>query len=116
MDVLREVDLIEEVARIYGYENIEPIMPTIMTSYNKNQVWDNIDVIRETLVGLGFCETINYSFIPADTMNVFGIDENEDIYSNLILQNPIAGAYSLMRPMMTYSELNCLAYNYSHKQ
>ncbi len=113
LDVLREVDLIEEVARIYGYENIEPIMPTIMTSYNKNQVWDNIDVIRETLVGLGFCETINYSFIPADTMNVFGIDENEDIYSNLILQNPIAGAYSLMRPMMTYSELNCLAYNYS---
>ena len=113
LDVLQEVDLIEEVARIYGYDNIEPVMPTIMTSYNKNQAWTNMDIIRDVLVGLGFCETINYSFIPADTMKIFGIDESEDIYSDLKVQNPIAGAYSLMRPMMTYSLLNCLAYNYS---
>lgn len=113
LDVLQEVDLIEEVARIYGYDNIEPVMPTIMTSYHKNDVWANIDIIRETLVGLGFFETINYSFIPSDTMETFGIDKNEDIYSDLVLQNPIAGAYALMRPMMAYSMLNCLAYNYS---
>lgn len=113
LDVLQEVDLIEEVARIYGYDNIIPVMPTIMTSYNKNRIWSNMDIIRETLVGLGFCETINYSFIPADTMKTFDIDKGEDIYSDLVLQNPIAGAYSLMRPMMTYSMLNCLAYNYS---
>ncbi|MDO4200175.1 MAG: phenylalanine--tRNA ligase subunit beta [Clostridia bacterium] len=113
LDVLKEVDLIEEVARIYGYDNIDPVMPTIMTSYNKNEVWSNMDVVREVLGGLGFGETINYSFIPADTMKIFGIEDGEDIYSDLKIQNPIAGAYSLMRPMMTYSLLNCLAYNYS---
>ena len=113
LDVLKEVDLIEEVARIYGYDNIEPVMPTIMTSYNKNQAWSNMDIIRELLVGLGFCETINYSFIPGDTMKIFGIEPQDELYSDLVLQNPIAGAYALMRPMMTYSLLNCLAYNYS---
>ena len=113
LDVKQEVDLIEEVARIHGYDNIEPIMPTIMTSYNKNNIWSNIDILREVLAGLGFHETINYSFIPGDTMKTFGISEGERLYSDLILQNPIAGAYSLMRPFMTCSLLNCLIYNYS---
>lgn len=113
LDVKQEVDLIEEVARIHGYDNINPVMPTIMTSYNKNNIWSNIDILRETLAGLGFHETINYSFIPNDTMKIFGISEGERIYSDLLLQNPIAGAYSLMRPFMTYSLLNCLIYNYS---
>lgn len=113
LDVNQEVDLIEEVARIHGYDNIAPVMPTIMTSYNKNNVWSNMDIIREVLVGLGFYETINYSFIPGDTMKTFGISKDERLYSDLSLQNPIAGAYSLMRPFMAYSLINCLCYNYS---
>ncbi len=113
LDVKQEVDLIEEVARIHGYDNIKPVMPTIMTSYNKNNIWSNIDILREVLAGLGFHETINYSFIPGDTMQTFGISEGERFYSELLLQNPIAGAYSLMRPFMTYSLLSCLIYNYS---
>lgn len=113
LDVKQEVDLIEEVARIHGYDNIEPVMPTIMTSYNKNNIWSNIDIAREVLAGLGFHETINYSFIPNDTMKIFDIAEGERVYSDLLLQNPIAGAYALMRPFMTYSLLNCLIYNYS---
>lgn len=46
-------------------------------------------------------------------MKIFDIAEGERVYSNLLLQNPIAGAYALMRPFMTYSLLNCLIYNYS---
>ena len=113
LDVKLEVDLIEEVARIYGYDNIKPVMPTIKTSYSKNEVWDNMDIIREVFTGLGFNETVNYSFIPNNTMKIFGIENGDRLYSDLVLQNPIAGAYSLMRPIMTYSLLNSLAYNYS---
>ena len=113
LDVKLEVDLIEEIARIYGYDNIKPVMPTIKTSYNKNEIWDNMNIIREVFVGLGFNETINYSFIPNNTMKIFGIEDGDRLYSDLALQNPIAGAYALMRPMMTYSLLSSLAYNYS---
>lgn len=113
LDIKIPADIAEEIARIHGYDNITPIMPTIQTSYHKNIVWENMDIIRETLRGLGFNETINYSFIPSDSMKIFNIEPGHRLYSDLILQNPIAGAYSLMRPMMTYSLLDCLAYNYS---
>ncbi len=113
LDLKQEVDLIEEVARIYGYDNIEPVMPTIMTSYRENLVWDNISLAREVLCGLGFNETINYAFIPGDTMKNLGIAPGDRLYSDISIQNPISGAYALMRPNMVYSLVNCLAYNYS---
>lgn len=113
LDVKSEVDLIEEVARIHGYDNIEPVMPTIATDYTENKIWSNMDIIRNVLIGFGFNETINYSFIPINTMNIFGIEKGENLFSDLTLQNPIANAYSLMRPTLAYSLLSCLAYNYS---
>lgn len=113
LDVKQEVDIIEEVARIYGYDNIKPVMPTIQTQYNKNEIWDKFDVLRRILTGLGFNETINYSFIPQDSMQLLGISKGESLYSDVILKNPIASAYALMRPTMVYSLLSCLAYNYS---
>lgn len=113
LDVKQEVDLIEEVARIYGYDEITPVMPTIMTQYNRNEIWDKNDIIRRILTGLGFNETINYSFIPQNSMKLLDIKEGEELYSDLILQNPISPMYALMRPTMVYSLLNCLAYNYS---
>ncbi len=113
LDIKQEVDLIEEVARIHGYDNIEAVMPTIQTNYSRNEIWSKMDKIRETLIGLKFSETINYSFIPENTMEIYGIEPGSAIYSDLTLQNPIAGAYSLMRPMLAFSLLNCLAYNYS---
>ena len=113
LDVKKEVDLIEEVARIHGYDNIPIEMPTIRTSYNKNSIWTAMDHIRSILIGMNFSETINYSFIPNNTMELLGIKDNDSIYSNILLQNPISNAYSLMRPTLVYSLINCLAYNYS---
>lgn len=113
LDVKSEVDLIEEIARIHGYDNIEPVMPTIAIDYNENKIWSNMAIIRDILIGFGFNETINYSFIPNNTMNIFEIKKGEKLFSDLTLQNPIANAYSLMRPTLAYSLLSCLAYNYS---
>lgn len=113
LDVKKEVDLIEEVARIHGYDNIPLEMPTIKTSYNKNSIWTAMDHIRRILIGLKFSETINYSFIPNNTMELLGIENTDSIYSDVVLQNPISNAYSLMRPTLVYSLVNCLAYNYS---
>lgn len=113
LDVKQEVDITEEIARIHGYDNIPAVMPVVMTGYQKNEIWSRMDKIRKNLIGLGFNETINYSFIPNNTMKMLGISVDDDIYSDLSLQNPIAGAYALMRPTLAYSMVNCLAYNYS---
>lgn len=115
LDILQEADLIEEIARMYGYDNIPAVMPTTRIGYTKNEVWNNKDKIRDILIGLNFSEVINYSFIPFDTMERLGISRGDDMYSDILLQNPISNAYSLMRPTLVYSLLNSLAYNYSIK-
>lgn len=115
LDVLKDIDLIEEVARIHGYDNILPKPPVIPVIFNKNKIWDNINKIRDILISLNFCETINYSFIPHDTMKQLNIKPESKLYSDLVLKNPIANNYSLMRPTLVYSLINTLAYNYSVK-
>ncbi|BED92659.1 MAG: phenylalanine--tRNA ligase subunit beta [Candidatus Paraimprobicoccus trichonymphae] len=113
LDIKEEIDLIEEVARIYGYDNIESKMPKIQIGYTKNKISYNIDVLRRILMGLNFNEIISYSFIPSDTMKIFGIEKGSDFYSDLLLENPVAQSHSLMRPFLICSLLNTLIYNYS---
>ncbi len=113
LDVKKEVDLIEEIARIHGYDNISPTMPTIQVDYKRNEIWENMDKLREIFVGLGFYEVITYSFIPQNFMNMFSITQNDRLYSDLILENPINKEYALMRPTLAYSLISSLAYNYS---
>ncbi len=113
LDVKCEVDIIEEVARIHGYDNIAPTMPTVQLCYNKNTVWDNIDKLREIFVGLGFDEVITYSFIPSDFIDTFKVPKGDRLHSDLILKNPINKEYALMRPTLVYSLVDSLVYNYS---
>lgn len=113
LDLEKEINIIEEVARIYGYHNIEPSMPKITIGYNKNEFLENTDIIRNTLIGLGSYEVITYSFIPENTMKVMNIDSEHRLYSDLLIQNPISPNYALMRPTMLYSLADSLAYNYS---
>ncbi len=113
LDVTKEVDLIEEVARIHGYDNISPVMPTMKLQYKHNVIWENIDKLREIFVGLGFYEVITYSFIPKSFTEMFNINKNDDLYSDLVLKNPINKDYALMRPTLVYSLVSSLAYNYS---
>ena len=113
LDIFKEVDIIEEIARIYGYDNIDPVMPAIQIQYNKNHIWDNIDVLRNILVGLGFNEVVNYAFIPEDITKFLGIKKDHFLYSDLKLQNPISPMYCLMRPTLIYSLISSLSYNYA---
>ena len=115
LDATQDIDLIEEVARIHGYDNIHVTPPTSQIIYNKNQIWDNMNKIREILLGANFSETINYSFIPSETIKKLDIKPGDRLFSDLVLQNPITESYNLMRPSLVYSLVNTLAYNYSVK-
>ena len=109
LDIEREIDLIEEVARSYGYDNINPVNLCTELVYRPNHLHDNIDKIKNSLIGFGFSEVINYSFIPESIYDLCGIDKS----SCVILQNPLSNLYNLMRPNMVFSMLSSLVYNYS---
>jgi phenylalanyl-tRNA synthetase beta chain len=113
LDVKIEEDLIEEIARSVGYDNIKAEMPITRMNYTKNEILENREKARGALLGFGFDEVITYAFIPENTMELLGITKENRFFSDLKLQNPIASAYALMRPTMSYSMFSSLAYNYS---
>jgi phenylalanyl-tRNA synthetase beta chain len=63
LDINIKEDMIEEIARIYGYENIPTQAPReILAPIERNEEYFYSDIIRNILTGLGFCEVYNYSF------------------------------------------------------
>ena len=77
LDVDREIDLTEELARIYGYNKIPNTLPSFagavveLPSARKNKT------IRETMLALGYNETLSPTFIPLDEARQFGATEAE---------------------------------------
>lgn len=112
-DVSIEADLIEELARIYGYNNL-PKTPGLtkqrLAAVTETQV--PMSTLRGHLVGQGFQEVVTYSFIdPALSTKVFGELENP-----ILLQNPISEEMSLMRPSILPGLLHTLQYNLNRQQ
>ncbi|MDR1240485.1 MAG: phenylalanine--tRNA ligase subunit beta [Oscillospiraceae bacterium] len=113
LDIDSEIDVIEEVARGFGYNRIEPTNLLADTAYRKNEVYSALDTIRNIMVGVGADEVITYSFIQSNAMEVLGILPKDKAYGDVFLQNPISSSYSLMRPTLVVSLLQTLSYNYS---
>ena len=75
-DLTRTADIYEEIIRMYGFENIEPVMPIENIQAGKKA--ENIDLIdntKEILREIGLQEVINYSFIPKNVVDILNIKE-----------------------------------------
>ena len=70
-DVALEQDLIEEVARIYGYENIPKTLPSIKPCISDERTMGLASLVKNTLVGLGLNEAITYSLIDRNLLSGF---------------------------------------------
>ena len=68
VDVMHQVDLIEDVAISFGYNNIKPIWRDLPTTGSMRSEQDLIDLVRELMVGLGFQETLNYTLTNSETL------------------------------------------------
>src|SRR6202012_5727100 len=92
-DIEIEEDLIEEVARIYGFENI-PAHPPVATSEMRatNETQRSIHTIRHALAARDYAETVNFSFVDAEWEQDFAGNDKP-----VRLLNPIASQLSVMR-------------------
>lgn len=111
-DIEQEVDLIEELIRVYGYQHISerPIRLTqskVMGSEKELPVAQ----LKQALMTQGFQEVINYSFISAEHQQLF--DPQAVL---LTLANPLSGEYAVMRSSLWPGLLNTLAYNFARQQ
>lgn len=111
-DIRAEEDLIEEVARIKGYDKVPALMPIIKVAPNKpSKTFLFKRKIRELLSGDGFLEVINYSFVSVDNAALGSIKEEDTVK----LINPLSDEQSVMRPSLLPSLLDNLKLNASHR-
>ncbi|RKZ69086.1 MAG: phenylalanine--tRNA ligase subunit beta [Gammaproteobacteria bacterium] len=111
-DIEIEADLIEEIARIYGYNNIKRQLPLAHLQMHKdNELQIHIKKMRQLLVDRGYQEAITYSFVDAKTLEIL----NPGIEA-LPLANPIASELSVMRTSLLPGLVGALLYNQKRQQ
>ena len=111
-DLKIEADLIEEVIRLYGYDNIESILPdqkAEMLEVPDRQI--DINGTKNKIANLGYTEVVTYSFIDKDLEQQ--LHENKNLIE---LDNPIASQMNVMRSKLWASHLEVLNYNINRGQ
>jgi phenylalanyl-tRNA synthetase beta chain len=100
-------DLVEEVARVYGYANIPPVVPVGLAPrpMQPELFWE--DRVRDVLKGAGLTETYSYSFVSKELMEKAGYDPAGMLH----LQNPLTSDLEIMRTTLLPSLLQAATDN-----
>ncbi len=110
-DIEIEEDLIEEIARVYGFENIPaqpPIAPNVMRIGPENV--RSLFSVRQQMADLDYQEVVNFSFVEESWEKDFADNKNP-----IRLLNPIASQMSVMRSTMIGSLIANVRYNLNRK-
>jgi phenylalanyl-tRNA synthetase beta chain len=112
-DLQNEIDIIEEVARIYGYENIPETIPPVLEAgarLSPDTVADRS--IRDLLVNLGLSEIITYSLLSRKALSLAGFSDDNVIS----IKNPLSNEQEVMRPTLIAGMLGSMRWNINRKQ
>jgi len=113
-DVSQEIDLIEEIARIHGYQHIpssKAMFQALLRPLSEKRV--SLPQLQDLLVARGYNEAITYSFVEPGLQNLLSGDgENDQVF----LQNPISADMSVMRTSLLPGLVQALIYNQNRQQ
>jgi phenylalanyl-tRNA synthetase beta chain len=111
-DIAIEQDLVEEVARIYGYNNLPTSTPTMALELQaKPERQQDLSIFRQQLVASGYQEAVTYSFVDPELQKL--VDPETD---GIALQNPISADMSVMRTSLWSGLLSTAIYNLNRQQ
>jgi len=105
LDVEREIDLIEEIARLHGYDKFANTLPAFAGAVVELPDAQKDVKLRSSLLALGYNEAVSLSFISHEDAEIFSASPVVE------LANPISDEASIMRTSMVPGMLNMLAYN-----
>ena len=115
-DITREIDLIEEIARVYGYDNIPTTLPKgdipVPASDPKVEVRKRI---RRFLLAGGMMEAINYSFCDPNCFEKIRLGAESPLRDVLPLQNPLSPEMSVLRTTLIPGLLENTQHNRNHQ-
>ena len=112
-DMSIKEDLIEEIARIYGYDNIPSVLPYLQVSMDYDDTADLTHEMKLALVDTGYMEAISFSFSDAKLESLL---DDEALGKVLALANPISSDLAVMRRTLLSSLLPCVQYNLNRQQ
>jgi phenylalanyl-tRNA synthetase beta chain len=111
-DIEREEDLIEEVARIHGYDNIPTHTPAgALTLAAEPEGRLNELAVREQLAARGYYEAVNLAFVGNDLLQRWGMTEQL-----VALANPLSADLAVMRPSLLPGLIEALSHNRARQQ
>jgi phenylalanyl-tRNA synthetase beta chain len=117
VDLEREIDLVEEVARLNGYENIPVTMPKVRTFSDRPSRHQALErKLRDLFVAQGLSEVITYSFINPLLYDKILLDENDPRRKTINVLNPLTEDQSVMRTTLLPGLLETTARNVSFRQ
>jgi phenylalanyl-tRNA synthetase beta chain len=111
-DITREIDLIEEVARLYGLDKFPPRLPPARVPARRLEYAEAEDRLRERLIGLGYQEIITIPIVEEASDVVFR-DANT---TPARIANPLAEDASVMRSTGAVTMVSTLEWNLNHGQ
>jgi phenylalanyl-tRNA synthetase beta chain len=113
-DMQKEIDVIEEVARLYGFDRIPVTAPKIPISREARDTrYHSMAKVKESFRSAGFTEAINYSFLDPRMLDILGIDAGDPRRRTLVLRNPINEEESCLRTTLMPSLIRNLLHNVS---
>lgn len=115
-DLEREIDLIEEVARLIGYDEIPVTMPT--SSLTCQQLPDHLSSerqVRDLMIQQGYSEVINYSFYNAACLDKLRVVEADARRQNINILNPLTEEQGVMRTTLVPSLLETASRNLAYR-
>ncbi|HEY3373719.1 MAG TPA: phenylalanine--tRNA ligase subunit beta [Candidatus Aquicultor sp.] len=116
-DLEREIDLIEEAARIYGYNNIKSHLPESSGKKGGLTARQKIaEMIKMQLVGSGLSEIITYSFVDPAEVAKLQAPEGDPFTWFVPLMNPLSEEQSVMRTTLLSGLIKTLRYNVNREQ
>ena len=111
-DLAVEVDLIEEIARVKGYDNLPAVLPqTLAAMPGQPERQRGQNETKERLMALGYQEVVTYSFIDAKQQEMVAPGQEQ-----IALVNPIASQMGVMRGSLIPGLLGTLRHNLNHGQ
>ena len=110
LDVEREIDLIEEIARIHGFEKIPATLPAVGIAPARTPKAAEDTRMRNAVSGLGYDETIGFSFSSSSESQRFGGSPE------IALRNPISKLWDVMRTSAVPTMLRALEWNLKRNQ
>lgn len=113
VDITREIDLIEEIARLFGYDRIPATLPlvSVISEESGSKKRRAEAVVRQIMNGAGYTEVINYSFINPTSADDLFLARTDERRRQVLIRNPLTEEQSAMRTTMIYSLLKNVSKN-----